>query len=432
MSYDLIKLLLYLVIILASAKIGAEIFERINQPAVLGELFAGMVLGNLILLNSAWNFFEPIRAQSSTDPAATSVDMLAQLGIIILLFEVGLESSIHEMRKVGVTSFFVATVGVLAPFVLGYFVAMLFIREVPEQILSISPNFDIKNIYVFIGAVLTATSVGITARVFKDIGKIQTKEAQIVLGAAVIDDVLGLIILASVTAIVSSAESGTPLSFAGIIILVLLAVGFLAGSLVVGALFIPKLTRITSTFRTKGLMLTTALLICFGFAALAGSVKLAPIVGAFAGGLILEEIHFKDFVSDMNIKTIINPITTFLAPIFFVQMGIQVHLESFMVPTVLGISIGLIIAAVIGKQACGAVVRKRQADRLTVGIGMIPRGEVGLIFAGIGKSLGVINDEIFSGVVVMVIVTTFLTPPLLKWSLTRIERRQADKEYKTR
>jgi len=415
----IIRVLLYLIIILAASKFGAEIFERMKQPAVLGELVAGVILGNLVLINHDWSFFEPLRAASLTDHAAIGIDTLAKIGIILLLFEVGLESSIEDMKRTGISSLLVATVGVVLPFILGYFVSVMFVRQVPKEILAVSPNFNVHYIHMFIGAALCATSVGITARVFQDMGKIQMLEARIVLGAAVIDDVLGLIILATVSAIVASAEKGTELSFLGIVRLTMIAVGFLIGALIIGTLLVPRLMRVAAKFRTRGLMLITAIIVCFGLSALAGVAGLAAIVGAFAAGLILEEIHFKEFASDVGIKNLIQPLTTIFVPVFFVLMGIQVHVESFLAPSVLGISAGLVIAAVIGKQACGLVVREKNVDRLAVGIGMIPRGEVGLIFASIGKGLGVVDNEIFSAVVVMVIVTTFITPPLLKWSIVR-------------
>ncbi len=420
----LIKVLIYLIVILVAAKLGAELFERIGQPAVLGELIAGVILGNVILVNGGWNFFEPLRASVLTDHAAIGIDILAKIGIIILLFEVGLESSVKEMRRVGISSFLVATIGVVIPFVLGYFVSAMFITRVPKEILAISPNFNINNIHMFIGATLCATSVGITARVFKDMARIQTPEARIVLGAAVIDDVLGLIILATVSAVVSSAETGTELSLFQIVKLTMIAVGFLVGALIIGTYFVPRVMKVAARFRTQGLMLITAILICFVLSVLASEAGLASIVGAFAAGLILEEVHFREFDTNIGIENLIQPIATVFVPVFFVLMGIQVHLESFFIPSILGVSGGLIIAAMLGKQACGLVVREKNIDRVTVGIGMIPRGEVGLIFASIGKGLGVIDNEIFSAVVIMVIVTTLVTPPLLKWSIARAERRK--------
>ncbi len=418
-----VKVLIYIIVILVAAKLGAELFERIGQPAVLGELIAGVVLGNLVLINPVWNFFEPLRAAVLTDHAAIGIDILAKIGIILLLFEVGLESSVRDMRRVGLSSFLVAFIGVILPFVLGYFVSAVFITKVPKEILAISPNFNIQNIHMFIGATLCATSVGITARVFQDMGKIQMVEARIVLGAAVIDDVLGLIILATVSAVVASAEMGTDLSFIEIVKLSAIAVGFLVGALIIGTYLVPKVTKVAARFRTHGLMLITAILICFALSVLASEAGLASIVGAFAAGLILEEVYFKDFGSNTTVRNLIEPIAIIFVPIFFVLMGIQVHLESFFVPSILGISGGLIVAAMVGKQACGLVVREKHVDRATVGLGMIPRGEVGLIFASIGKGLGVIDNEIFSAVVIMVIVTTFVTPPLLKWSIARAERR---------
>ncbi len=300
MADPFVKVLIYLIIILIGAKLGAELFERMKQPAVLGELIAGVILGNLVLVDNSWNFFEPIRAPILTDHGAISIDMLARLGIIILLFEVGLESSVKKMRRIGVLSFFVATAGVIGSFILGYFVSTFFVSEVPKQILEISPNFNIHYIHIFIGATLCATSVGITARVFRDIGKSQMIEARIVLGAAVVDDVLGLIILAVVSAVVNPAES--VVSLFGIVKLTLIAIGFLIGALVIGSLLIPRLVGFAAKFRTQGLMLITALIICFGLAALAGLAGLAPIIGAFAAGLILEEVHFKDFESNVGIK----------------------------------------------------------------------------------------------------------------------------------
>ncbi|HUI29795.1 MAG TPA: cation:proton antiporter [Candidatus Acidoferrales bacterium] len=419
------KVLIYLIAILATAKLGAEIFERMKQPAVLGELIAGVILGNLVLVSHNWNFFEPMRSAILSDHAAVNIDMLAKLGIIILLFEVGLESSVRDMRRIGFLSFFVATVGVAATFVLGYLVSTIFVREVPSKILAASPNFDVRIIHVFIGATLCATSVGITARVFRDLGRSQLNEARVVLGAAVVDDVLSLIMLAAVSAIVTSNENGAGISSFVIAKLTLIAVGFLAGALVIGSLVIPHLVEAAAKFRTRGLMLITALVICFGLASLAGMAGLAPIVGAFAAGLVLEEVHFRNFGSDIGIKNLLGAVSTLLVPIFFVQMGVQVHLESFLNPSVIGISMGLIVAAVLGKQACGFIVGRKGIDRLVVGIGMIPRGEVELIFAGIGKSLGIINDEIFSAIVVTVMVTTFVTPPLLKWSIGRARKPEA-------
>lgn len=417
--------LLALIIILALAKIGSEVFERLGQPAVLGELLAGVLLGNLILLNPAWNFFEPLRAHVMQENWAVVIDSLARLGVIILLFEVGLESTVQGMMKVGASSLLVAVLGVVVPFILGFGVSWLFIKELPVELAAIVPaGFSLNYVHMFIGAVLCATSVGITARVFKDLGKLQTKEAQIILGAAVIDDVLGLIILAVVSGIITAAELGQPLAIGALLRLIGVSILFLGGALGLGIFLVPKIMRQLAKLRTAGIMLISALLFAFLLSYLANAAGLAAIVGAFAAGLILEEVHFHGFREEITIEKLLKPLATFLVPIFFVLMGIQVRLETFADLSVLGVAAGLTIAAIIGKQICGFGVLEKGLDRLTVGVGMIPRGEVGLIFASIGKGLKVIDDATFSAVVIMVIVTTLITPPVLKVTSTRGEKRK--------
>jgi Kef-type K+ transport system membrane component KefB len=415
--------LMALIAILAVAKLGGEFVERLGMPAVLGELLAGVILGNLVLLNPHWSFFEPLRIAPLEADWAVIINGLAQLGVIILLFEVGLESTVQGMMKVGASSLLVATLGVVAPFLLGFGVSWLFIKEIPRGLVAIVPSgFSLNYVHMFIGAVLCATSVGITARVFKDLNRLQTKEAQIILGAAVIDDVLGLIVLAAVSGIITAAELGKPLAVGAIIRLVAVAVVFLGGALALGTLLIPRIMNQLARLRTSGVMLISALLFAFALSYLAGAFGLAAIVGAFAAGLILEEVHFSGFRDDIRIEQLIQPVATFLVPIFFVLMGIQVRLETFANLGILGIAAGLTVAAIIGKQICGLGILDKGLDHMTVGVGMIPRGEVGLIFANIGKNLKVIDDAIFSAVVIMVIVTTLITPPLLKYTLARAER----------
>jgi Kef-type K+ transport system membrane component KefB len=274
-------------------------------------------------------------------------------------------------------------------------------------------------VHMFVGAVLCATSVGITARVFKDLGRLQTREAQIILGAAVIDDVLGLIVLAVVSGVISSAELGQPVQLTALARLTGLALGFLGGSLLAGKFLVPKLLGGLARARTSGVMLVSALVLAFGLAYLARAAGLAAIVGAFAAGLLLEEVHFRRFREEITIHMLIRPISTLLVPIFFVLMGIQVRLETFANPSVLGVAAGLTVAAILGKQVCGLGVVMKGVDRLTIGAGMIPRGEVGLIFASIGKGLGVVDSATFSAIVIMVIITTLIAPPALKWTLAR-------------
>jgi Kef-type K+ transport system membrane component KefB len=394
-----------LVIILLAAKLGGELALRVGQPAVLGELLVGVLLGNLAVVGI-----------TALDPLETDVhiDMLARIGVLLLLFEVGLESTVGQMLKVGWSALLVAVLGVTAPFALGWAVGAWLLPEHGPYV------------HAFIGATLTATSVGITARVLKDLGRSQSNEARVILGAAVIDDVLGLVILAVVTGVIAAADRGGSLARGDVLWILAKAAGFLVLSLVLGVVLSRKLFWLASKPRAVGMLLAVGLAFCFLLSWLASVIGLAPIVGAFAAGLILERTHYVDFVErgEHGLEELIHPISSFLVPIFFVIMGMRTDLASFTKPGVLGLAAALTIAAILGKQLCSLGVLERQVDRLSVGIGMIPRGEVGLIFANIGLALflggrPVIDEAVFSAVVVMVIVTTMVTPPALKWSLTR-------------
>jgi Kef-type K+ transport system membrane component KefB len=402
---------LYLAVILGAAKIGGDLAVRVGQPAVLGELLFGVLLGNLPLLGVS--ALEPIKHDAS-------IDMLARLGVIILLFEVGLESTVAQMMRVGLSSFAVATIGVVTPFGLGWAVSAWLLPHASPYV------------HAFIGAALTATSVGITARVLKDLDRGQTDEARIILGAAVIDDVMGLVVLAVVTGVITAADSGATLSNLSIALTLVKALAFLAGSLVIGVNLSPRVFALASRLRTRGVLLAVGLTFCFTLSWLASAIGLAPIVGAFAAGLILEQVHYRDFIDrgEHQLEEMVQPISQLLVPVFFVLMGMHTELASFAQPGVLGLAAALCVAAIIGKQACYLGVIGKGIDRLSVGIGMIPRGEVGLIFANIGLTLHVRGERVvdastYAAVVVMVIVTTMVTPPLLKWSLHRRARRPA-------
>jgi Kef-type K+ transport system membrane component KefB len=397
-------------VMLATAKIGGEIFERLKQPGVLGELVAGIVLGNLVLFG-----FTGAETLKSNETIAA----LAELGVIILLFEVGLESDLKEMAEVGWSSLLVAVVGVIAPFFLGWAVSSYFIPE------------ESRLAHIFIGATLCATSVGITARVFKDLGKLATREARIILGAAVIDDVLGLLILATVAGAIRAETSGGVLSLFDVGMIAAKSLLFLVAAIAIGHFLMPRVLRGAGRLETRGVLLTLAISFCLVLAWAASKVELAPIVGAFAAGLILDEVHYrpKGGRTERNLHDLLQPVSAVLVPIFFVLMGLKVDLRLFTRLDILGFAATLTIAAIVGKQVCGLVVLDRAVNRMAVGIGMIPRGEVGLIFAGIGATLmlpttngvnePVINSATFGAVVIMVIITTLVTPPSLKWSLGR-------------
>lgn len=401
--------ILALAVILAGAKVGGDLAERFGQPAVLGELVVGVVLGNLDL------FGVTVFAWMKTDSA---IDILARIGVLILLFEVGLESTVKDMMRVGVRSLIVAVLGVAAPWALGWGVGAILL---PHH----SPY-----VHAFLGATLTATSVGITARVLKDLGRSQSNEARIILGAAVIDDVIGLVILAVVTSVIAAANAGVSLSYGDVALVLAKAVLFLFGALTLGALLSGRLFSGAARMRGQGVLLAAALVFCFGLSYLASAIGLAAIVGAYAAGLILENVHVREFTDrgEASLEHLIRPIGAFLIPVFFVLMGMRVELRAFSQAEVLGLAALLTVAAIIGKQVCGLGGLGAPLDRLTIGIGMIPRGEVGLIFANIGLGLTVhgeriVDSGIFSAVVIMVMATTLVTPPALKWSLARYEGR---------
>jgi len=401
---------LALAVILAGAKLGGDLAVRAGQPAVLGELVAGILLGNLDLFGVTW-----FRGLAS-DP---TIGILAQIGVVILLFQVGLESTVRDMLRVGVPSLLVATLGVVTPFALGWGVGALLLPA------------ESWYAHAFLGATLTATSVGITARVLADLGKGATPEARVIVGAAVIDDVMGLVILAVVGGIIVGADRGQPLSLAQTGVVLVKAAVFLFGALGLGVLISPHLFSLASRLRGRGVLLATALVVCFSLSYAAAAIGLAAIVGAYAAGLILEDVHFKEFAErgEQHVKDLIAPIASFLVPIFFVLMGLRVELRAFARPEVLGLAGLLVVAAIAGKQACALGAVGGGLDRLSIGIGMIPRGEVGLIFASIGMTLRVggqqvISQAVFSAVVIMVVVTTLVTPPALSWSLARAERRR--------
>jgi Kef-type K+ transport system membrane component KefB len=402
------RVVLALAIILTGAKLGGHLAVRLGQPAVLGELVAGVLLGNLPLLGVGALAF------IAHDP---NIEVLAQLGVLILLFEVGLESTVRDMLKVGFPSLLVAVLGVVTPFVLGWGVGAVLL---PEH----SPYA-----HAFIGATLTATSVGITARVLTDLGKSRSPEARVILGAAVIDDVLGLVILAIVGGAIQAANLGAQVAIGATLAVLGKAVAFLGLALALGVWLSPKLFRVASRLRGSGVLLVTALVVCFVLAYLAAEIGLAAIVGAYAAGLILEDVHFREFRErgEHRLEELVAPVTAVLVPVFFVLMGMRVDLSAFARLDILGLAAALTVAAIIGKQAC-SLGAYGGLDRLSVGLGMVPRGEVGLIFAGIGLTLSIggeriVDEAVFSAVVIMVIVTTMITPPALKWSLTRGERR---------
>lgn len=392
--------LLLFAIILFAAKFGGILCERLNIPAVVGELMVGIVIGNvgLVGLDSA------LLGQLKTSELFHT---LSEVGIILLLFLVGLESNLQRFIKSGAPAFITAVTGVVAPFLLimGGWYLMPFDHENTIQ-------------QVFLAATVTATSVGITARVLKDLGRVASAEGQVILGAAVIDDVLGLLILA----VVSALAQGAHVDVATVAWISAKAVLFLGGSALVGHFVLPRIIVFTGNFDSGGLMGAIAFATCFLFSYLASLVGLAPIVGAFTAGLILDDVHFKRFqdARDYSLEQLVKPVTDLFVPIFFVLMGMKVDLAAFSSIGIIEGALILTALAVAGKICAGIFLGRSPIDKLAVGLGMIPRGEVGLIFAAIGSSLGVVNAEEYAMIIFMVMATTLITPPVLQWRLKKI------------
>ncbi len=413
---ELPELLGALVIMLAAAKLFGFLAQRLGQPAVLGELIGGVVIGPSAL---GW-----------IDPGADVIHLLSELGVVVLLFVIGLETDIVQLVKVGAASTVVAIVGVALPFAMGY---------------AVCRALGLDNLVAIVaGAALTATSVGITARVFSDLGRLKDPESQVVLGAAVIDDVIGLVILAVVSgmvaapkptaevvapdpapAAVAAAEPGAPVVAEGggvsvgeVVWLTTKAFGFLAITLLLGNLAVPPLFRATARLDLPGTPGVLALILAFGLGWLSSFVGLAPIIGAFAAGLL---VNRTPQVHEIEKGTI--GVGYFLVPLFFIVVGAQVDLAAInpIDPAnrrTIAVGALLIVAAVLGKFLSGYSAFWFKGRKDVIGVGMIPRGEVGLIFAKAGLTSGVLDAGMFGAVTLMVIVTTFMAPPILKLQLT--------------
>ena len=406
---DMTLFLLALAAILVAAKVGGELVERLNQPAVLGELVVGILLGNLALVGL--EVFEPLKT-------APFLPIAAEIGVILLLFQVGLESELDELLAVGASAVAVAVLGVVAPVALGYAVSSAFM-----------PGGGAWYVHLFLGATLAATSVGLTARVLKDIGRLDAPESNLILGAAVVDDILGLIVLAIVLGLVHAADAGGAIEISAgpILLIVLSAVGFLAGSVIVGRLLFVHFMRLVRLARSPSVPAVLAVAYCFLMAALAELVGLADIVGAFTAGLVVNDELGRFFGEKKELYRIdasITPVSTIFVPVFFVYMGLRVDLAAFASPDVLVFAGLLSVVAIVSKQVCALGVFRQGFNRWAIGIGMIPRGEVGLIFASIGHTVlvagtPVLSDETFAAIIAMVMLTTLVTPPLLKAAFAR-------------
>lgn len=419
-SWVLAGVLLTLVVIYAASKLGGELSKRLNLPPVLGELVGGVVVGvsvfHLLMFPETGAAADSsaimnlLQALGDLDAVAVShifqsqsevISVLAELGVIVLLFEIGLESDLRELSKVGYQAAIVAVVGVAAPFLLGTVgLVMLFHSPVIPAI--------------FAGAALTATSIGITSKVLSELGHLKSTEGQIIVGAAVIDDVLGIIVLAVVAGLAKTGE----VDLLNVAYLIVSASVFLLGSIFLGKFFNQTFVAIADKLQTRGALLIPAITFAFIMAFLANVIHLEAILGAFAAGLVLDET---DKRKDLDQQVM--PIADLLVPIFFVTVGAKADL-GVLNPAIAENRAGLVIAAflivvaIIGKVVTGwAVFGQPGINRLAIGVGMVPRGEVGLVFAGIGSASGVLDKPLEAAIIVMVILTTFLAPPLLQFVL---------------
>jgi len=379
---DVPQFLGLLVVMLGAAKLFGAVAQRVGQPAVLGELVAGVVLG--------------LSVMGLVDPRHDVLHLLAELGVVILLFEIGLETDLRQLVQVGGAATLVALVGVILPFALGYAVCWG---------LGLAPL-----VAIVAGATLTATSVGITARVLADLQRLHEPESRIILGAAVIDDVIGLVILA----VVSGLTQGQAVTVRGVLTTTTLAFGFLVGTLLVGRLVVPPLVRWVGRVDLPGTATMLAVMLAFGLAWLASVAGSAMIIGAFAAGLLLRETP-----QAHEMERGVAHLGHFFVPLFFVMVGAAVDvgvLNPLQRANRLTLLIGgwLIVAAVVGKFLAGYAPFWFTGNKKVIGVGMIPRGEVGLIFAQMGLASGVFAPSLFSAVTLMVMVTTFVAPPLLK------------------
>ncbi len=409
--------LLSLVSIYLASKIGAEVAKKIDFPPVLGELVAGVIVGvsalHLVIFPEAGltaqdsflmtilqfvNQLTPEAAAGVFEAQSEVISVLAEIGVVILLFEIGLESDLRQLKEVGIQATLVACVGVAVPFAAGTagLMSVFHVPAIPA---------------IFAGAALTATSIGITSKVLSELGQLKSKEGQIIVGAAVIDDVLGIIVLAVVASLAKTGE----IDVINVVYLIISATAFLWGSILLGSLFNRLFVRTVQSLETRGSVVIPAFIFAFFMAFVGSTIHLEAILGSFAAGLVLDETDTRNELDEL-----VKPIADLLVPIFFVTVGARVDLGVLnpMVPenrSGLLIAVFLVVVAIAGKLVSGwATFGQAGLNRVAIGVGMIPRGEVGLVFAGIGSASGVLSKPLEVSIIIMVILTTFLAPPFLR------------------
>ena len=382
-STGVADVLVSLFVVLLAAKVGDEIFKRLGQPALVGEILAGVVVGPSLL--------------GLVEPTET-LEVFAELGVVFLLFWVGLETRLSEMRAVGATAARVGVLGVIVPFVAGYGAG-----AITDQSAETS---------VFIGAALVATSVGITSAVLIELGALASRAARTILGAAVIDDILAMVLLAVAVGV---AEEGG-VDVASILVVVGIATAFVLFVALGGTRIVARWPDVFHAPKFSESPLLPAVILCLGLAAFAAQIGLAAIIGAFLAGMVVAETKDRhDFEEEVA------PLYAFFPPFFFAFIGIELELDAFADPLTVAALAGMTVLAFVTKYGAAWLAARPMGprDARVVGLGMVPRGEVGIIVAGIGATTGVVEGELFAVIVGMSILTTLLIPPLLRRELAR-------------
>jgi len=372
-----IHLLLVLAAVLLATRALSALAEKLGQAAILGELAAGVLLG--------------ASALGILDPNEPAIHMLAQLGLLILLFEIGLATDLRSLAKLGGTATVIAAVGVVLPFVFGYAaLAAMGIGGIAAVVCA---------------AALTATSIGISTRVLAELGFLQTREGRVVLGAVVLDDIMGLVILS----VIATFAAGAAVTTMGVVRTSALAFGFVVIALLVGGFVVPPLFRAAKRLRSPTTIAVLGLIFAFSLAALAGLLGSAIIVGAFVAGVLLNGIQQRDEVLGFAA-----PIGTLLTPIFFASVGASVDLRALVEPRTLLITVVLLAVGAVGKLIAAYVPIWFKGNKALIGTAMLPRGEVELIVAQTGLAIGALDASLFGAITLMVLLTTLLSPPLIQ------------------
>lgn len=393
-THTIVQLLLVIAAVLITTRGLAVLAVKLGQPAILGELIGGVILGASVL--------------GILDPNEVAIKTLAELGLLILLFEIGLETDLRAITRVGGIAAIIAIVGVAFSFVLGY---------------AAMKSMGVNTLAAVVcAAALTATSIGVSTRVLADLGFLQTEEGRIVLGAAVLDDIIGLVLLS----VVGSFASGASITAGGVLRTSVIAFGFVAAAIAVGGFVVPPLFRALHRLRSPNTIAVMGLSFAFLLAALAGMLGSAIIVGGFVAGVLLNRIDQRD-----DVRRSAAAMGSLLTPIFFASVGASVDLRALATPRTVLITVVLLVAGAVGKILAAYVPWWFKGNKALVGVAILPRGEVELIVAQTGLAIGALDASLFGAITLMVLLTTLISPPLIQ-AVARRDRRAADLQLAVR